>query len=132
MRASATTLRTHWSQLKATARPRAGGNRLSSAVPQPLRFVQVNAFADRAFAGNPAAVFLVPPATAGWSINDELMQNIAAEMKLSETAFVTPADVGGSFATSTRFLLRWFYLSICICMYIFIYIGVYMCVYTHA
>ena len=71
----------------------------------------MNAFADRKFAGNPAAVFLIPPDGAnggGWSIDDSVMHKIAAEMRLSETAFVTPADGTGSFARSTRFLLRWF------------------------
>lgn len=74
----------------------------------------MNAFADRKFAGNPAAVFLIPPASAkhggAWSVDDAVMQQIASEMRLSETAFVTPADgaSGGSFAQSTRFLLRWF------------------------
>ena len=36
------------------------------------------------------------------------MQKIAAEMKLSETAFVMPADGAASFSASSRFLLRWF------------------------
>ena len=45
----------------------------------------VDAFADRPFAGNPAAVCLLPgPREAGW------MQHVAAEMNLSETAFVHP------------------------------------------
>ena len=54
----------------------------------------VDAFADRPFAGNPAAVMVVdefPP--------DDLMQALAAEMNLSETAFCRP-DGGG-------FDLRW-------------------------
>jgi PhzF family phenazine biosynthesis protein len=74
----------------------------------------VQAFSDKPFAGNPAAVFLIPPAAdgatheSGWSIQDIVMQKIAAEMRLSETAFVTPADDAGCFSTSQRFLLRWF------------------------
>jgi PhzF family phenazine biosynthesis protein len=55
----------------------------------------VDAFTDRAFAGNPAAVCL---------LNDERpaewMQNVGREMNLSETAFIRPI-VGG-------FSLRWF------------------------
>ena len=107
----------------------AGVASMSTAVPSRLRFVQVNAFADRPFGGNPAAVFLVPPPLhaavhpegggsclyqrAGrrgpvWSVGDGIMQKIAAEMKLSETAFVTPADAACSFSESQRFLLRWF------------------------
>jgi PhzF family phenazine biosynthesis protein len=73
---------------------------------------QVNAFADKPFSGNPAAVFLVPPLGSehknAWSVDDKIMQQIAAEMKLSESAFLTPTDHVGCFHTSTQFLLRWF------------------------
>ena len=47
------------------------------------RFVQVDVFTDRPFAGNPLAVF---PEAAG--ITDEQMMKIAREMNLSETVFV--------------------------------------------
>lgn len=61
---------------------------------------QVDAFTDRAFAGNPAAVCLLPaPRDERW------MQDVAREMNLSETAFLVPRDVstdGGGFD------LRWF------------------------
>jgi len=57
--------------------------------------LQIDAFTDRPFTGNPAAVcFLDEPRGADW------MQSVAAEMNLSETAFVVPED--GAFA------LRWF------------------------
>ena len=57
--------------------------------------IQVDAFADRPFAGNPAAVCLLDgPADAGW------MQSVAGEMNLSETAFLHPD--GDAYA------LRWF------------------------
>ncbi len=60
-----------------------------------LDLYQVDAFADRAFAGNPAAVCLLPePREAGW------MQDVAREMNLSETAFLHPQDGGWG--------LRWF------------------------
>lgn len=56
----------------------------------------VDAFAERAFAGNPAAVCLLPtPRDAAW------MQLVAREMSLSETAFVVARDDGD-------FDLRWF------------------------
>jgi len=56
---------------------------------------QVDAFTDRAFAGNPAAVCLLESvAHADW------MQSVAAEMNLSETAFVRRLEEG--------FELRWF------------------------
>ncbi len=59
------------------------------------RVFQVDAFADRPFAGNPAAVCLLDgPAEAGW------MQAVAREMNLSETAFVYREGEG--------FNLRWF------------------------
>ena len=55
----------------------------------------VDAFADRPFAGNPAAVCLLDaPAPEDW------MRALAMEMNLSETAFVTPGDDGA-------FGLRW-------------------------
>jgi PhzF family phenazine biosynthesis protein len=56
---------------------------------------QVDAFADRAFAGNPAAVCLLEgPADAAW------MQAVASEMNLSETAFLHREGAG--------YALRWF------------------------
>lgn len=62
-------------------------------MPQPI--VQVDAFTARPFAGNPAAVCLLPAAAeAMW------MQEVAREMNLSETAFLHRADDG--------FALRWF------------------------
>jgi PhzF family phenazine biosynthesis protein len=60
-----------------------------------IRIVQVDAFTNKAFGGNPAAVCVLPnPAP------DEWMRNVAREMNLSETAFLTPDDGG--------FRLRWF------------------------
>lgn len=57
--------------------------------------VQVDAFTDTPFRGNPAAVCLLDgPASAEW------MQSVALEMNLSETAFLHPIDDGYS--------LRWF------------------------
>ncbi len=56
---------------------------------------QVDAFADRPFTGNPAAVCLIDEdRESGW------MQSVAAEMNLSETAFVRPLEAG--------YELRWF------------------------
>jgi predicted PhzF superfamily epimerase YddE/YHI9 len=58
---------------------------------------QVDAFTDEPFAGNPAAVCLLESdADAGW------MQRVAAEMNLSETAFLFPGPETG------RYGLRWF------------------------
>jgi predicted PhzF superfamily epimerase YddE/YHI9 len=56
---------------------------------------QVDAFTDKPFAGNPAAVCIMPAAAdEGW------MQHLANEMNLSETAFLV--QQGGDFN------LRWF------------------------
>jgi len=56
---------------------------------------QVDAFADRAFAGNPAAVCLLEEWPA-----DSLLQSIALENNLSETAFLVPEGL--------VWRLRWF------------------------
>jgi PhzF family phenazine biosynthesis protein len=61
--------------------------------------LQVDAFTDRRFAGNPAAVCLLDrEAETGW------MQAVAAEMNLSETAFVRPIPN----EADSDFELRWF------------------------
>ncbi|MBA2378329.1 MAG: PhzF family phenazine biosynthesis protein [Blastocatellia bacterium] len=60
-----------------------------------LEIFQVDAFASRVFAGNPAAV--VP--LEEW-LPDDVMVNIAAENNLAETAFFVP--VAG------RYQIRWF------------------------
>lgn len=58
---------------------------------------QVDAFTDRPFAGNPAAVCVLrEPRDEGW------MQNVAREMNLSETAFLLKRPAGDGFD------LRWF------------------------
>ncbi|MEX2529149.1 MAG: PhzF family phenazine biosynthesis protein [Gemmatimonadota bacterium] len=68
-----------------------------------LRYLVVDAFTDRAFSGNPAAVVLPPPDEAGEGIvPDPALQSIAAEMNLSETAFPSHPEPDG-----TR-RLRWF------------------------
>src|SRR5438445_85880 len=54
-----------------------------------LTIVQVDAFTNRPFAGNPAAVCVLSvPRDERW------MQDVAREMNLSETAFLHPADDG--------------------------------------
>lgn len=60
-----------------------------------LTIYQVDAFTDRPFAGNPAAVCVLPaPREERW------MQNVALEMNLSETAFILREQDG--------WRLRWF------------------------
>ena len=60
-----------------------------------LTLLQVDAFANRVFAGNPAAVIILDD----W-IDDQKMLAIAQENNLAETAFAKPQAVG--------FDLRWF------------------------
>lgn len=59
--------------------------------------VQVDAFTDRPFAGNPAAVCLLET-----PVEDAWMQRVAQEMNLSETAFLVPRKKNDGFD------LRWF------------------------
>jgi PhzF family phenazine biosynthesis protein len=63
-----------------------------------LSLFQVDAFADRPFTGNPAAVV---PLEREW-LPDEVMQAIAMENNLSETAFTIPATGDADYE------LRWF------------------------
>ncbi len=85
-----------------------------------IPILQVDAFTDRPFAGNPAAVCLLDePADASW------MQAVAQEMNLSETAFLHPAGgdlgvgdlgvseiggraVAGNVPDASHYHLRWF------------------------
>lgn len=64
----------------------------------PLSFFQVDAFAGRPFTGNPAAVMPLDH----W-LDDEVMQAIAAENNLSETAFTVPSE-----RADADYDLRWF------------------------
>jgi predicted PhzF superfamily epimerase YddE/YHI9 len=61
-----------------------------------LQLTVVDAFTDRPFSGNPAAICFVDEFPS-----DERMQTVAAEMNLAETAFVV--ERGGG-----RYDLRWF------------------------
>ncbi|HYS52989.1 MAG TPA: PhzF family phenazine biosynthesis protein [Thermoanaerobaculia bacterium] len=64
-----------------------------------MRLLQIDAFTDQPFRGNPAAVCLLDRER-----DDKWMQNVGAEMNLSETAFLLPQKEGWS--------LRWFTPSI--------------------
>ncbi|HEX5258852.1 MAG TPA: PhzF family phenazine biosynthesis protein [Sphingomicrobium sp.] len=63
-----------------------------------IPFFQVDAFAERPLTGNPAAVMPLER----W-LDDALMQRIAAENNLSETAFTVPSESGDA-----DYDLRWF------------------------
>ncbi|HWT12764.1 MAG TPA: PhzF family phenazine biosynthesis protein [Allosphingosinicella sp.] len=70
-----------------------------------LAIFQVDAFADRPFTGNPAAVMPLEQ----W-LPDEVLQAIAMENNLSETAFTVPVGGNGAAAADGEadFELRWF------------------------
>lgn len=63
-----------------------------------LPITQVDAFADRAFTGNPAAVMPLDE----W-LSDAVLQAIAAENNLAETAFLVPDE-----SREADYELRWF------------------------
>ena len=60
-----------------------------------LHITQVDSFTNRAFAGNPAGVCILPKAA-----DESWMLNVAGEMNLAETAFLVPQRDG--------YDLRWF------------------------
>ncbi len=60
-----------------------------------IAITQVDAFTDRPFAGNPAAVCILSEAP-----EESWMRDVAREMNLSETAFLVPREDG--------YNLRWF------------------------
>ena len=60
-----------------------------------LTLYQIDAFAEKVFEGNPAAVIPLK----NW-LADEVLQKIALENNLSETAFFIPVEAG--------FQIRWF------------------------
>ena len=64
-----------------------------------LKQYVVDAFTDTVFKGNPAAVCLLPE----W-ISDTLMQNIAKENNLSETAFTVRK--GNEYGSSGQVIKR--------------------------
>ena len=64
-------------------------------MPVRIPLYQIDAFADGPFTGNPAAVCPLE----SW-LPDKLMQSVAAENNLSETAFFVPEGDG--------YRLRWF------------------------
>ena len=60
-----------------------------------MKYFIVDAFADRAFEGNPAAVFMLEEL-----VSDDVLQKIASEINLSETAYL--------FREKGIYSLRWF------------------------
>jgi len=69
---------------------------------ETFKLYHVDAFASEIFKGNPAGVCLITQ-----ELPNPLLQNIAMEMNLSETAFPLPIDAG-SHSETDHFNLRWF------------------------
>ena len=63
----------------------------------------VDAFTKEPFCGNPAAICIIK------QFNEELCQKIAAEMNLSETAFLVPIydDNNNKSSITNKWHLRW-------------------------
>lgn len=66
-----------------------------SITERPLTITQVDAFTNKPFAGNPAAVCVLPEAR-----DSKWMHDVAREMNLAETAFLVKQEDG--------YQLRWF------------------------
>lgn len=64
-------------------------------MPKHIKIFQIDAFTSEPFKGNPAAVVF------NNALSEDQMKNIAAEMNLSETAFLSDSDLAD-------FNLRWF------------------------
>lgn len=60
-----------------------------------MKIYQVDAFTEKPFSGNPAGVCVL-----GDQLDENIMQSIAGEMNLAETAFLDKEDDG--------YNLRWF------------------------
>jgi len=80
-------------------------------MPSPthtIPFVTVDAFTTRPFGGNPASVLVFPrddPKLQELAQDDALMQQVAAEFNLSETAFCR--ELEGGTENEPRYELRW-------------------------
>lgn len=72
------------------------------SIENNLILFQVDTFASQPFAGNPAAVCLID-----YPLNENLMQKIAMEVNLSETAFLRPTGEY-SIHKCRRFKTHWF------------------------
>jgi PhzF family phenazine biosynthesis protein len=87
--------------MKKSSRPRKSASKRAVAKPIGRRLVlfQVDAFTNRPFHGNAAGVVVLDH----W-LDSEVMQRIAEENNLAETAFIAPVTRDGV----ARFGIRWF------------------------
>jgi PhzF family phenazine biosynthesis protein len=74
-------------------------------MSQTLPIFIADAFTNQPFKGNPAAVCIIKDES---TLSDTLLQSIAKEMNLSETAFVSLASTSQATAHSLSLNLRWF------------------------
>jgi predicted PhzF superfamily epimerase YddE/YHI9 len=75
-----------------------------------LKFTVVDAFTNKPFGGNPAAVIVLPP---DHHYPDSVLQGIALEFNLSETAFISHLEAASTTSNDNNsdhvsFGLRWF------------------------
>jgi len=77
---------------------------LDAASYRRLKQLQIDAFTDIPFAGNPAAVVVLSPEVSGSStrFNEKWMQQLAMENNLAETAFIAPLP-----SAPNEFSIRW-------------------------
>ena len=73
-----------------------------------IRIVQVDAFTNKPFAGNPAAVCVLRETP-----DEKWMRDVAREMNLSETAFLVPQDDGSGKAYNLRWLTPAIEVALC-------------------
>jgi len=77
-------------------------------MTESLKFTVVDAFTNKPFGGNPAAVIVLP---SDKTYPDSTLQSIALEFNLSETAFISTSSTvspPGEDAKHVSFGLRWF------------------------
>ncbi|KAL3517556.1 hypothetical protein ACH5RR_020145 [Cinchona calisaya] len=68
-----------------------------------VKYCVVDAFTDKAFKGNPAAVFLLEDER-----DEEWLQSVASEFNIPVTCYLTRIADSDSRSTTPRFGLRWF------------------------
>lgn len=73
-------------------------------MTKKIKIYQVDAFTNKLFKGNPAAVCMLDD----W-LDDETLQNIGAENNLAETAFIVKKE--------NQFEIRWFTPLVEVCNY---------------
>ncbi|KAJ3315070.1 hypothetical protein HDU76_002279 [Blyttiomyces sp. JEL0837] len=84
--------------------PSSDNNNTSTSMNSSVEFTVVDAFTTSPFGGNPAAVIVLPGPSYP---SDDVLQQIAAEFNLSETAFLI-AEEDRTDPVIPQYKLRWF------------------------